>query len=244
MKLKLNKDEHGSLDSALQTHYVEDASGAFVLDIEDMPTKEPQRDDGPLKRAHERTKQELRDARDKLKSFEDKQANSSLNDARKNGDLDTMEKAYNANIEKIKGEFQSTIDSQQAFMKKQLKDNVAIKMASEISDDPDIILPHILNRVDANFDGETPSTRYLDENGDNGFMSYEDLKKEFVENPKFSSIIRGNKASGSGATGSNKSPGDASHKKKFSEMNAAEMGAYERSDPEGFKRDYEKRFNV
>jgi len=247
MKLKVDKKAYDSMDELLKAHYVEDAEGVYVLDIEDMPTPEPQRDDGPLKRAHERKKQELQEALAKLKAYEEKQASTSMDDARKNGDLETMEKAYQSNMEKLRSELTDQNNKLKDNYKKQLVDNVAIKLANELTDSPDLILPHIKQRLKADFDGDSPSTVFLDQFGNPTPMAETDFKKDFMDNPSFAPIIRGNKANGGGANNSNKnfsSDATNSKNKKFSEMNAAEMGAYERSDPEGFKADYAKRFGT
>ena len=243
MKLKIDQEQFDGLHESLREQYVEGDKGVYQLDIEDMPSSEPQRDDGPLKRAHERAKQERREALDKLAEYETKAANDTKDNLRKKGDLETLEKSWAADKETMKGDMQAIIDKQQSFMKKQLVDNQAMKLANEISDTPEVMLPHIKSRLKADFDTESPSTRYLDQNGDISSMTYDDLKKEFMDNPIFSSNIRANKSSGSGAVGSKGSnSGDAATKNIF-KMNAQEIGAWERSGDPAFKKAYDKRFN-
>ena len=63
------------------------------------------------------------------------------------------------------------------------------------------MLPHIKNRLVADFEGDEPVTRILGPDGKPSNMTLDDLEKEFVANKDFSAIIVGSKASGGAGGG-------------------------------------------
>jgi len=234
MKFKINKDEYNSLDEVFKKEYIEDAEGVYIQDIEDMPKVEPVEDLGKLKRAFARKKEDLVEANEKIRSFEEIQKNITTDDARKKGDIEKLEKSWLADKESIQSSLQGKIDFQQSFIKKQLVDNVAIQIASEITKSTEMILPHIKSRLSADFDGDNPSTIVLDKEGNKSIMSVSELKKEFVENPAFAPIIEQSKGSGSGAAGVKGKTGDAT-KNKLSDYSSLEQVALSRDNPSRYK---------
>ena len=73
------------------------------------------------------------------------------------------------------------------------------KIANEISTVPDLMSGAISARLTTEIVDGKATTRVLDQDGKPSALTVEELKKEFVANEKFSSIIVGSNASGSGA---------------------------------------------
>lgn len=163
----------------------------YVLDVEGDD------DLGELRRAHDRVKQEAKEAkeaRDKMKRELDELGDG---DARKKGDIATLEKSWK---EKMDAEVKKRDDDNaklRGTLTNTLVDNVAIQLASKLSEkNSKVLLPHIKSRLQADFDGDTPATRVLDKNGKPSALTVDDLQKEFMSDPDFAGIITASKANG------------------------------------------------
>ena len=198
LKRKIDKAAWDKLDAAQKEFYVE-KNGSYVLDLEGDDDEDGA---GELRRANERLKQEAKDAKKALKELQDAQDDDATLDAKKKGDIEKLEKSWNDKVEKLTKDFTDKIAVKDAFIRETLVDSVASTLAREISNAPAVILPHIKARISADLDGEKPSTRILDKDGKPSAFTIDDLKKEFVANKDFSSIIVASKASG-GATKAN-----------------------------------------
>ena len=134
LKKKITKSEYDKLSDGLKTEYVEDGDG-YRLDIEG------EEDTGALKRAKDRESQLRKDAEKRAKEAEDKLALIEGDDARKKGDIDTLEKAWNKKIEDANAAAQLKIDKLSNYTKTSLVDTVALGIATKISNSPALILP-------------------------------------------------------------------------------------------------------
>ncbi len=193
---KLTKAKYEKLSDELKAEYKE-VDGEYVLDVEG------DEDTSSLKRAKDREVQKRKEAEEKLKELQDQLDGISDTDARKKGDIETLEKSWKDKYDKREKELVAKIEGKDGFIKSALVDNVASNLAHKISNAPSLILPHIKARLAADLDGETPVTKVLDKDGKVSALSVEDLEKEFVANKDFSAIIIGSKASGGGASTSN-----------------------------------------
>jgi hypothetical protein len=81
--------------------------------------------------------------------------------------------------------------------------------------------------------------RVKDENGKPSALSLDELKREFLDNQEYSTIIKTKAGSGGGATPSS---GGGATTKKLSEMTPTEEAKFEREDPEGYKAAYAAEF--
>lgn len=200
LKRKISKEAFEKLSDELKAEYVE-KDGEYVLDLDG------DEDTGALKRAKDREAQLRRDAEKRAKEAEDRLADLEGDDARKRGDIETLEKSWKKKHEDTEAAYNEKLSKKDAFIKTSLIDNVALKIANEISTSPSLMLPHIKARLSADLDGDTPITKVLDGQGQPSAMTVEELSKEFVANKEFSAIIVGSKASGSGTSsdGKNKS---------------------------------------
>jgi len=224
LKRKLTKEEHAKLPEALQAEYIEDGDG-FKLDIDG------DEDTGALKRAKDREVQLRRDAEKAKRELEDRLAEIEGDDARKKGDIATLEKSWNKKLEDQKAEYEAKLNKLTNHTTKTLVDNVALSIATKISNAPSLILPHIRARLQADFEGDEPKTRVLDASGQPSAMTIEELSNEFVANKEFSAIITASKASGGAGKPSQNGGGAAKFNTDdkpadFSSMKPAELAAY------------------
>lgn len=211
LKRKIDKAAFDKLSKDLQAEYVE-KDGEYVLDVEGGSDD----DNGALRRAKDRAVQERKDAEKRAREAEEKLAELDDNDARKKGDIEKLEASWKDKHEKQKEEYEAKLATKDKFISTTLVDSVAQQMASKISTSPALILPHIKARLQADLDGETPSTKVLDASGNVSAATVADLEKEFVDNKDFASIIVASKAKGGGAPdkgqqrqgGASQQPGD------------------------------------
>ena len=226
LKRKIDKKAFDELDEAIKKLYSE-KDGSYVLAIEGDD------DAGELKRAKDREVQARKDAEKKAKELQEQLDEATGNDARKRGDIETLEKSWKEKFDKREKELLDKLSGKETYIRSTLVDNVATQLAAKISTTPNLMLPHIKARLAADFDGDTPVTRILDKDGKVSALSLEDLEKEFVANKDFSAIIVGSKASGSGTSkettqkGQGSAPLDAQGKPiSFRELPVAERVAY------------------
>ncbi len=200
LKRKISKEAYDKLSDELKAEYVE-KDGDYVLDLDG------DEDTGALKRAKDRESQLRREAEKRAKEAEDRLADLEGDDARKRGDIETLEKSWKKKHEDTENSYKDRLTKKDAFIKNTLVDSVAKDIAHKISTSPSLIMPHIKSRLMADLEGDNPSTKVLDANGQPSAMTIAELEQEFVANKDFSAIIIGSKASGSGTSkdGQNKS---------------------------------------
>lgn len=202
MKKKLDKDGYNKLSEDMKKEYIADGDG-YKLDLTD------DEDIGPLRRALEREKAAAGTSKARVAELEAELEALNSNDAKKKGDIATLEKQWQKKLDDQKNEFEGKNGKLTAHIKTQLIDNVASSIAGKISTSPAILLPHIRARLVADFDGDTPVTKVLDKDGKPSTATLEDLQKEFVANKDFSAIIVASKASGGARPASNANGGGA-----------------------------------
>ena len=202
LKKKLSKAEYDKLSDAIKAEYIEDGDG-FRLDIDG------DEDTGALKRAKDREAQLRREAETKLREAQEQLDALGNDDARKKGDIATLEKSWQKKLDDTKAEYEGKVSKLTTHTTKTLVDNVATQIATKISNAPALFLPHIKTRLQADFEGDAPVTRVLDKDGKPSAMTVEELAAEFVANKDFSAIITASKASGGAGKPSNNNGGGA-----------------------------------
>lgn len=223
LKKKLTKAEYEKLSEHIKAEYIEDGDG-FRLDIDG------DEDTGALKRAKDREAQLRRDAEAKLREAQEELDRINGDDARKKGDIATLEKSWQKKLEDQKAEYEGKVSKLTAHTTKTLVDNVATQIATKISNAPALLLPHIKSRLQADFEGDSPVTRILDKEGKVSAMTIEELSAEFVANKDFSAIITASKASGGAGRSSNQNGGGAANQSDkpadLASMNPAQLAEH------------------
>lgn len=225
LKKKLTKEEHAKLPDALKAEYIEDGDG-FRLDVDG------DEDTGALKRAKDREAQLRKDAEKEAKELRERLESIEGDDARKKGDIATLEKSWQSKLEKQREEYETKVSKLTSHTTKTLVDNVASQLAHKISNAPAVIMPHIKSRLIADFEGDAPVTRVLDKDGKPSALTIDELANEFVANKDFSAIITASKASGGAGKpsqnggGAPKFNGQSDKPADLSKMNPAELAAH------------------
>ena len=223
LKKKLTKAEYEKLSEHIKAEYIEDGDG-FRLDIDG------DEDTGALKRAKDREAQLRRDAEAQLREAQEELDRINGDDARKKGDIATLEKSWQKKLDDTKAEYEGKVSKLTAHTTKTLVDNVATQIATKISNAPALLLPHIKSRLQADFEGDSPVTRVLEKDGKPSAMTVEELAAEFVANKDFSAIITASKASGGAGRSSNQNGGGAPNQSDkpadLASMNPAQLAEH------------------
>lgn len=227
LKFKITKEEFDALDPSLQAHYKGDGAG-YVLDTDAQSD-----DTTALRNAHERTKEELRRLREeeaeRLRLAEER----IREELRTNGNTAELERRLTAEREQLRTELTQQTERRTQQLSRVLVTERAESLARELCGDSwVVILPHIQSRLTADLDSDVPACKVIAADGQPSTLSIADLKKEFLNNPAFASIIVGVNSSGGGA--GRKPGGDAS--KKPEDYSQAERVELYNSNPDEYRR--------
>lgn len=207
LKKKITQTEFDKLKDEVKFEYKKDGE-VYVLDLETDPDDDP----GELRRAKQREVEARKEAQAALRKAEERLAEIEGDDARKKGDIATLEKSWQSKLETQKTEFESKIAKLEQHVTKGLVDNVALQLSTKLFKNPTLALPHIKARLAADLSGDAPATRVLDASGKISALSLEDLEKEIVANKDFSDILLATKATGAGGKVANMNVGGAETK--------------------------------
>lgn len=189
LKSKITKAEFDKLHKSIQAEYFADGDD-YSLDVEGAE------DTGALKRAKDRETQKRKEAEEAAREAQEKLDAIDNDDARKKGDIETLEKKWTSDLQAEKDAHAATETKYQTAFKTQMIDNAAAAMAAKISKVPGLMSRAIKERLTVDFEGEMPATKVLDADGKPSDMSIDDLQKEFVANKDYADIIIASKASG------------------------------------------------
>ncbi|URA06924.1 scaffold protein [Xanthomonas phage Pfeifenkraut] len=198
---KITKEQFDKLADNIKFEYVADGDSYVLQTTGDE-------DIGPLKRANQRLKDQVETLERSNDDLAGKLERIEKNPARKQGDIDALERQWNKDKETAVSEVQTKLDKANGFIKTTLLENAAAALAEKISTSPAIIRPHIERRLTVDMDGDSPVVKVLDKDGKASTLTVDKLGEEFVANKDFSSIIRVTKASGGAATPSNGGAGN------------------------------------
>ena len=230
LKRKITTEEFEGLNEVLKAEYKE-KDGAYFLDAEDASS---------LQNALEREREEKARLKTDLETFKTDLANlkaeketANADKNRKTKDYDALEADYNRKLSEKETAFKTSEQKLKDSMQKMLVDNRALEIATDaFGENAEIMIPHIKARLQADFDGDMPTTRVLDKNGQPSANTLDELKKEFVDNPRFAPIVVASRASGGSANG--KPANGSAGNKKPEDMDDAERAQLFRSNPEAF----------
>lgn len=189
LSLKINKTTYEALSADIKKEYSADGDD-YVLDVTGIE------DTGALKRAHDRNKIKIKDLEKKLNETEE-ELDTYKSDP-KARDIKSLEASWNEKLNKQKTESEASISKLQGFLDETMVSSVATKLASEISNAPALILPHILKRLTPDYTGDKPITKVLDKDGKVSELTLEDLKKELLTTEDFAPILVATRAKGAG----------------------------------------------
>lgn len=227
LKYKITKDEFDALDPLIQAEYKGDGAG-YILD-----TDVQNQDTTALVNAHQRVKDELKRLKDEQEE-RDRQTEQRIRDElRTSGNTTELERRLTAERETLRSTMQQDVDRRTQQLSRVLVQDRAANLARELSGAAwQVMLPHVQGRLVADLDSDTPACKVIAADGQPSTLSIEDLKKEFLNNPAFASIIVGVDSSGGGA---NRNPGGNASKKP-EEYSQDERVALYQSNPAEYNR--------
>lgn len=194
LKGKITKTEFDALDPLIQAEYKGDGAG-YVLDTD------IQNDDTTaLVNAHQRVKDELKALKD-AQAEHDRQTEQRVRDElRTSGNTAELERRLTDEREALRTSLTADVNRRTQQLSRVLVQDRAATLALELSGAAwQVMLPHVQSRLVADLDSETPACKVVAADGQPSTLSIEDLKKEFLNNPAFASIIVGVDSSGGGA---------------------------------------------
>lgn len=201
LKSKINKADFDALPDALKEHYIADGEG-YKLDTTEarelLAAKQQEKDRADkLARDLATVREEMETIKGDLERAKDAQH-------KKENDIPAIEASWKEKVEAAKKAGADALARAHAQLRALLVRSEAVKLAHEISTAPDLLLPHIEKRLDADLEGEIPKTRVLDADGKPTAKSLEEFRSEIVDNPAFAAIMIGSK--GSGGSADNRKP--------------------------------------
>lgn len=239
MELDLFLDNLDGLSAELQPLYVKDGE-RYRLKVKGY------QDPAPLLRAkqHERdahnaTKSALREAQEELETAREELESLRARKGGKKDDeaLTALENSYKDKITKLEEKAAKREQELMSHLEKVHKSDVAAKIAAELSDSPDLLIPFIEQRLSFELGASGPETRVLDSEGNPSASTLDELRDEFKGNKKYAAIIRGSQASGGGAANNGNKPGSAGITlDAFKSMDEASRVKLHRENPTEFRR--------
>lgn len=144
---------------------------------------------------------ETKQAKQAKKEAEEKAAAEAAALAAKNGDVDALNKSWQAKLDKQAEEFKTQLDANSSQINKLLVDNVAVTIATELAlpGSSDVLLPHVKGRLKTELRDGQLVTVVTDKDGKPSASTIDDLKNEIRGNAVFAPVIVASQGSGSGA---------------------------------------------
>lgn len=207
-KYLLTKEEFDALTDEQKALYKE-SGGNYQLQIEGMPEIP---DVSGLQKKVDELLSEKKSEQEKRRQAEEAAKKAAEDQARKNGDIESLEKSWAEKLKARENELLAQLQEKDASLHTLLVDNVAQTVATKLAGDAaPLIMPHIKSRLSV----EDGKTRVVDANGHPSAFTIDDLEKEFRSNQLFAPVIIGSKATGTGGEGGKgKSPAGGSDKPK------------------------------
>jgi len=194
----INEAKFKTLSADIQAEYSKSGDD-YELDATGYPDGEA---DAALRKAKDNAAAEARDAKKLLAEANAKLADNALDKTKASGTVADVDAAWQKKFDTQAEEHTAALSTKDTYISTSLVDNVAAQLAGELTNSPanaKIMLPHIKSRLSADLTGVVPSTKVIGANGKVSTATIDDLRKEFVDNKDFGSIVTGTKASGGGA---------------------------------------------
>lgn len=249
LKRKILQEAFDELPETFQALYTKKGE-EYVLSLEDdngdeetAAELERLRTKLNIEREHRKNAEKERDRLRQEEAEREKRRQKDEDDnARRKGDIDALDKSWQARFEAREAELKGEIEKLQSAMQRLLVDNVAQSIASRLTDadSQELLIPFITKRLKVEFEGDEPKTRVVDAEGKLSALTIQDLEKEIAGDKRFARVIIAGKGSGGGGRG-NQDAGGAPDKKP-SEMTEQELIDWQKRDPAGFRKANQNNF--
>lgn len=204
MALKAILNNIDSLPEDVKKEYKKGDDGNFHLDVDGI-------DDHPavkgLKNSMTNAKSERATAQTALTTAQAdlQKARDDLDDLHRGavpkGDVAKLEKSWGDKLAARELELGGRITKLEGTVDKSVRQDAASKLASDVFLNPALGLPHVLPRLKVQEEGDNFVIKILDAAGAPSALTMDDFKKELLQNKDLAPILRGTRASGSGAGG-------------------------------------------
>lgn len=154
---------------------------------------------------------------------------AALEAARRTQDVESIEQSLSQQFASREAELSSELDQYKTMIHQITSAAEAERVANELAlpNSKKVLLNNIKHRFRTEIVDGVPRVRILDENGSLTGLSVDELKKELLNDPGYSPILRASKAKGAGAI----SKSGMGSTKKFNEMTAQELKDLRDSNP-------------
>ena len=220
-----------SVDEKYRDLYKEQ-DGVFVLQV----NKSDGDDDlDAIKRKNQELLAEKKSEQAKRQAAEAEAQRVAEENARKNGDIESLEKSWAEKLANREAELNAKVESLTGTVSSMTIDTAAQGIASKIAVEgaERYVIQDVKARLKlhTNEDG-TVKVIVNDKNGNASAMTLDELSNEFVNSPEHKAVIKGTGGSGGGATGGGGGNGGAKSPK---DMTVEERLDWQSKDPDGFE---------
>lgn len=226
MALKAIIESLDGLPADVAKEYKEGDDGKFHLDIDGL---EDHPGVGALKRAKDHEKQGRHKAQGKVAELEGQiqELQNKLEDLGDTGKADEQTRTkLQRQIDTLTKQLTDETGALNGEINTLLVDNVALAIAQDLSDTPDLLIPHIKARLIAEKDESGKRvTKVKGADGEVSAATIDEFKKELSGRKEWAAVLRGSKGTGSGAPGSGQGGGGSGKKLDYSKASPAEIAA-------------------
>lgn len=223
LKRKISQSELEKLSKEVQDLYTK-VGDEFVLDLDDTAFETLKAEKASLKKELDDYKAEEEERIRKAEERAKKKAEEAYEKAKGDKDVEAIEKSWTEKYAKLENDYNALQEKHNEYVTKSLVESAVGTMANEISMYPNLISPHIRNRLGVDLTGDNPKLVVLDENGQRSALTIDELKKSFIDNKEFSAIIKATTANGGAKAGANSQSGtQTGERKRLGEMSDLEL---------------------
>jgi hypothetical protein len=207
--MKVTKAQFGELPAWMKKMFKATIpEGKTEADAEEYDNGEHDEDVSGLKAARDRERDSAKKLREekiahetRIQELEDQIEEGAGSKHSKDEEVTRIKEKAARDLQKAKADAKAKEDKLTGLLRKTHVDNVAAQLATEISTVPDLMKHEIARLLSVNLDGDEPTTEVLGPDGKPTARTLQELKQDFLGNPKYAAILVGSKGSGGGAGG-------------------------------------------